>query len=207
MGCAARCPSGQAPGLCPKGSFSPGLVVYVLIPRVSDHGAGDVVEAVDVFGACEVADGMEDGLILSHPRMSGLAVVCFHRRGCAPGCTRSVAVRRKHGEATSVSERSVRCPLGVDRAGPCCLAFRAPGSGLGLRPAARARPAGHHGRDLVRGPHRRAVALPPARLPALEHGLRLLAKWADEGIFAQLKACSGSCCGRRRGGAANRRPV
>lgn len=30
------------------------------------------------------------------------------------------------------------------------------------------------------------MALPPARLPALEHRLRLLRQWADEGVFTQL---------------------
>lgn len=44
------------------------------------------------------------------------------------------------------------------------LALRAPRQGPGLRPAARVRPARHHGRDLVRRPDWGPVALPPTRL-------------------------------------------
>ena len=70
-----------------------------------------------------------------------------------------------------ISQRPVRCPVGVDRAGA---------DGVACSPAwtgsrgAGARLAGDRERDPVRVPDRHRVGVSAARLPALQNGLRLL---------------------------------
>ncbi|WP_208853450.1 transposase, partial [Streptomyces cinereoruber] len=57
---------------------------------------------------------------------------------------------------------------------------------LHFGPAARARPARHHGRDLVCRPHRVQWRYLPHDFPPWNTVYGYFAKWADEGVFAQL---------------------
>ncbi|GGR47553.1 hypothetical protein GCM10010497_58660 [Streptomyces cinereoruber] len=48
------------------------MLTYRPIFEAADGGAGEAVEIVDARGACEVAGGTENDVILSHPKVSGL---------------------------------------------------------------------------------------------------------------------------------------
>jgi hypothetical protein len=108
-----------------------------------------------------------------------------------------VGLVRRAGEYPSpaIPHRSVRRPLGADRADAVGLA--SPTGRVGDREDT-TRPAGDRERDPLRQPDRDRVGVSAARLPAVQDGVRLLPRGRRRGSRRRYTSCCVAGSGARR---------